>query len=66
MIVAGIITSVLGGAILLFSMVHDFNLAVQKGAMLQPIFFGAVGTVVLICGLIVLLFSVFKQRPYRG
>ena len=66
MSIIGVITSILGLGVLIFSMMHDFNLDVHKGAMLQPMLFGSIGTLLLICGLIILLFSVFRQKPYRG
>jgi hypothetical protein len=55
-----------GIGIVLFTMLHDFNLDVNKGAIFQPVFFGVIGSIFLLCGLIVLMFSVFQQKPYRG
>ena len=63
MTIIGVIITTLGFAILAFSLVHDFNLEVHKGAILQPTFFSAIGIVLLICGLMMLIFTAFRRRP---
>ena len=62
MTIFGIVIAILGFGTLIFSMAHDF-IADDKG--LQHTFIGLVGVLFLFCGLVVLLFSAFRQKPWR-